>query len=333
MHGRTSIAFGLVALVAPIVAAQEGLRVTSTMGGTLRRGETTTITWTVTGTNEPVRMLLRNVSPEIGTIEGGDVQIVMTSGGSPNTVLRMVTGVNPGPLLIEHTIEPKRDASAGEIASAFQRELQRIASWLSEAANALPVERTGVLQRRTVPLDDVLDLLDRTEADVRLSLPYRQLMPLQDAITARLENVRRELTGVATAEVMVPGDEILLARVRTEARVRQKEAQSIVAGIVDWFRDLAGGEPIVRVCFRMSPPDGASVAIHAASVPRDRQFAPFVSSLDLYLGRWVFEVRRGEELLSNGVFDLTASPGRVFHCPSRAGQPCGLIEETTETCR
>jgi hypothetical protein len=324
-----------MALLLPLLRAEEtaALRVTSSMGGTMRRGQSISVTWTVTGTTDPIRLLLDNKSKAIGMLEGGDVQLVTTSGGSPNTVSRNVTALNPGAISIEVEIEPGRNASAVEIASTFHKELQRIASWLEKTAKELPVERTGMLQRKTVRLDDVLDLLDHAEADVRRSLPYRELMPFQDAVTERMENFRRELTGVATAEVVAGNAEINLVRERTEARVRQETAHSFLVIVAKWIRSLGAASPITTVCFRMVPANGASIELHPASFPSDRQSAPFVSPLTLYLGRYVYEVTRSNRALSGGVVNLLVNPNRVLECPSSSSVVCGLVEGSPENCR
>src|SRR5215213_1090605 len=102
MRRRSTIVLCLMAMLPPLLRAQETatLRVTSSMGGTMRRGQSISVTWTVIGTTDPIQLLLYNKSKAIGMLEGGDVQLVTTSGGSPNTVSRNVTALNPGAISI-----------------------------------------------------------------------------------------------------------------------------------------------------------------------------------------------------------------------------------------
>jgi len=62
----------------------------------LFRGESTEAHLWVEGTEDAVELLLKNHTPEIISFEGGDEQVVTTSGGSPNDVKRNVEGIKAG---------------------------------------------------------------------------------------------------------------------------------------------------------------------------------------------------------------------------------------------
>ncbi len=62
----------------------------------LFRGESTDAHLWVEGTEDPVELLLKNHTPLIISFQGGDEQVVITSGGSPNDVKRNVQGLKAG---------------------------------------------------------------------------------------------------------------------------------------------------------------------------------------------------------------------------------------------
>jgi hypothetical protein len=62
----------------------------------LQRLESTPLRLWVDGTSRPVELRLRNETPGIVRLEGGDDQTARTTGGSPNQVERTVSGLSPG---------------------------------------------------------------------------------------------------------------------------------------------------------------------------------------------------------------------------------------------
>ncbi|UCE41432.1 MAG: RHS repeat protein [Candidatus Aminicenantes bacterium] len=81
-----------------------------TLGGeidqdALRRGQSTTMRLWIEGTQEPVSLEITNQTPGIISIAGGDVQIVSTSGGNPNSLERTVQGISPGDFQIDYALD------------------------------------------------------------------------------------------------------------------------------------------------------------------------------------------------------------------------------------
>jgi hypothetical protein len=62
----------------------------------LRRGQSTPMQISIEGSEEPLELRLINKTPEIVSLEGGEEGFVLTSGGSENTVDRIVHGHTPG---------------------------------------------------------------------------------------------------------------------------------------------------------------------------------------------------------------------------------------------
>ncbi len=70
----------------------------------LLRGETTPMRLTISGTADPVPLRLRNLTPTIISIEGGEAQTIESSGGGANTITRSVRGLTRGNFNVEWTL-------------------------------------------------------------------------------------------------------------------------------------------------------------------------------------------------------------------------------------
>ena len=70
----------------------------------LQRLETTPLRLWVEGTSEPVELRLRNETPSIISIDGGDDQRILTTGGEPNQLERTVRGLSPGAFDIQYEL-------------------------------------------------------------------------------------------------------------------------------------------------------------------------------------------------------------------------------------
>ena len=99
------------------------------MGGSidrerLLRGESTPLALWVEGTEEVVELRLTNTTPAIISLQGGESQVVATSGGADNRVEGTVQGLQPGPfnLLYELSADPCPCAEAA--AAPESQELQ-----------------------------------------------------------------------------------------------------------------------------------------------------------------------------------------------------------------
>lgn len=74
----------------------------------LLSGESTPMRLTVSGTTDKVPVLIKNLTPGIIRIEGGEVQTVESSGGSPNLVTRSVQGLVRGAFNVEWSLAVDR---------------------------------------------------------------------------------------------------------------------------------------------------------------------------------------------------------------------------------
>jgi hypothetical protein len=316
------LAFGLV--LAGDVEAQQGTarprwKVTQKpVSSALEPGETTVVEWQINGTTESVPVRLRNNNKASGTMQGGDDQVVVSSGGTPNIVRRVVTARAPGVFQIEAEVESDGDATADEIAVAFRRELRRIAEDVRMAQRQMPRRR---------PARFVLQVIDSTEADVARSLPYRELAPFRDALAAFLTELRAE---IAAARLRASLNGIVLVANRTDE-------VSWLDRLADWLSQKSDKSTIGTLCIHTTPVSQARLKFYPRSFPSDVTPATSTSLLTLYLGRYVYEIERGGYLPSKSEIDLLLGPQRIVTCAlrTRDSDPhaCQLLSGLQEPCR
>jgi len=83
----------------------------------LFRGESTPLALWVEGTQDVVELQLTNTTPSIISLEGGESQVVATSGGPDNRVEGMVRGIKPGPFNLRYELSADPCPCAQEVAS------------------------------------------------------------------------------------------------------------------------------------------------------------------------------------------------------------------------
>jgi hypothetical protein len=304
----------------------EPIRVTASVVGKIRPGQTAIMTWTVTGTLKPVRLFLENKNPLSGVLEGGNVQTATTSGGRENVVSRQVTGLAPGIFDIAVEVDTEHETlNPKDLAVKFRSELLRIASQTKKASRRLQTE-----ERSFVRTADVIALLDQAYDDLQRSLPYVELAAFRDAAAELVKELHRE-----AMEKSVAGrerhDAVLL--VRQEAppagRMPAKEAHSLLDRFVDWLTNGARLSPLRTVCV-VTEPTGANVLLYPSSFPAERNETRTIGSLTLYLGLYVYEIEAGQRK-SKGTINLLKDRGSVLEC---LGDPakCDVRDLPREKC-
>lgn len=303
----------------------EPIRVTASVVGNIRPGQTATITWTVSGTRKPVRLGLRNTNPDSGVLDGGNVQTATTSGGRKNVVSRKVTGLAPGFFNVAVEVDAGHDTlNPKDLAVKFRRELLRIASQTKKAARRLPAEGSFV---RTA---DVIALLDQALDDLERSLPYPELAAFRDAAAELVEEKRREAIDKSVAR-RERHDAVLLVRqgAPPAGRMPVKEAHAFLSRFVDWLTSGARVSPLRTVCV-VTEPTGANVLLYPSSFPAERNETRSIGPLTLYLGVYVYEIEIGQRK-SKGTVDLFKQTGSVLEC---LGDPskCNLTNPPRKKC-
>lgn len=265
----------------------------------LRPLQSTSITWMVLGTKEPVRLRLRNTAPDLATLEGGTLQTAATSGGLRNAASRNVTWLaGSGPFRIEAAVEDDTAPFLGEeyltlLGEHFQKEVRRVAAGLDGRVRTLPEERS--LYSRA----EVLGLLASTRTELDKALPYPELAAFRDATADLLDDASARIQ-------LLPEEET--------ARIERKKVQPLLKR-VQGFLEASGESPRRSLCILSSPEDGAIVKIYPRSLPSDpveTSTADIVSHL--FPGKYRYEVWKDSFKEVESEIDLTGDTRLVLDC-------------------
>ncbi len=260
----------------------------------LRPLQSTSITWMVLGTKDPVRLRLRNTAPDLATLEGGTLQTAATSGGLRNAAGRNITWLaGSGPFRIEAEVEDGTAPFLGEeyltlLGELFQREVRRMAAGLDGGVRALPEGRNGGFY----PRPEVLNLLDATRSELSRALPYPELAAFRDATADLLDE--------AAARVQLLPEE-------DRVYVEKKKVQPLLKR-VQGFLESSGESPRRSLCILSSPEEGAIVKIYPRSLPSDpveTSTADIVSHL--FPGKYRYEVWKDSFKEVESEIDLTGT--------------------------
>lgn len=300
-----------------LTAAAEEIRVSFSGMAVMVRGQTTPITWTVRGTERPVRLRLRNPDPTVIDLEGGNEQIASTSGGSPNVLRRMVTALNLGQVVPEAVIVDANPATAEQIRAEFRRALTDTAAQLERASRELRVHDHPTL-RQAVRSDDVLAAIASARDALRVDRPlnvapdavsFRELAPFYDGASEVLEEASAKVTAASVSGVMASATAPFWIDVAT--------ARAILAETARLFRANADLSPLTMVCVR-TPHRGALVMLWPPSFPSDSESVTSIRDRSLYLGKYNYQVvKTARYLESRGTFNLLRDPRRTIEFPQR----------------
>lgn len=319
----THLLFGTGVAIPASDAAVVGLKSTRTHN--LGQGTSETITWTVTGSDVPLALHLRNTAPDIGTLEGGDVQTAMTSGGASNTVTRRVTGNMPGQFDVVATLDrqPRNGDEYPRILElAYKETLARVAQRIENDAKELPVNDG------TVGVDDVVKILDRAQKDIADSLSYPELVPLQDSVARIFSSMRKDL-GVVE---QISRAFVLVGAKRVEAG-RARKALEWLAGL---FRTKSEESLLRDLCVVSTPEKNATARFWPERLPAQARGVDTNSHFSFYLGSYAYKVQKsGFDDMSNVVdFFIHAEP--VMSCELGHGstvvRACRLLTTSAESC-
>jgi hypothetical protein len=252
------------------------------------------VTWSITGTQRPVRARLVNRNPETGGIDGGDEQWVTSSGGAENAITRDVIGRNPGTFQVDVEVD-----EAEAIAAAYREELQRIAAELDQAASPLDGR---------VSADAVVSILDRTMADIERSLPFPELEAFRDAVRQQIDHLRDEAkkTSIATRA----GAPIQLVAQRSSS------ARSFLLELRDFLFGASRISPLIEICVVTLPRNGATLLLYPQRSPDNTQRLT-ATRFPIYVGLYTWEISKRGYLDGKGTVNFLTDPDRVLECTLR----------------
>jgi hypothetical protein len=284
------------------------------------RGKPVKLTWTITGTTQPVRVRVHNKNPKAVNVPGGDDQYVTSSGGTPNVVTREVVVLGTGVFQIDATVD-ERDA----IAKIYRAELRRIAAETKAAARQLKAGPRG----RRIPTARVLAVLDEAVNDVERSLPFEELPAFRDAVRERADELRREILAASTFASRSDTAAIQL--------VAQRSGESVPVAARSWlnrFADYLFGAGEVElwsdICVVTLPADGAPFYLYPKSAPNEDSHRSR-TRFPIAVGLYTMEILNMTGYIqSKGTVNFLDDPNRIVECTlrSRPGDlhHCDLIE-------
>lgn len=312
-----------------------------------RPGQPFSVTWTVLGTSSPMRVQLRNTTPQVVRLEGGDLQLVATSGGEPNTFVRTLHPLAVGGYHIQATlpgeITPFQSRAYLKILEkSFQRELSQTADRFAAARRRLESSNARYYQAA-----DVQRLVKDARSELLGSLAQPELAAFRDYADDELSKIEGRIAAEAKSAasprpswhtpVVVPAA-FQRAPARPAGAIEKKEADSLLKRAGDFLNQYRR-KPLVRHLWIQSLPEwGAAVRIYPRSYPSvGRTGFTDQAFCNLPLGRYEYEVYRAKyKPITGNTIDLVRDEQQALDCQlQRSGKavPCGLVAGVARGCQ
>jgi len=301
----------------------------------IRPGEPFDVPLTVSGTKERVRVRVRNLTPHIVSVVGGDEQIVVSSGGKKNVVTMHVIGVSPGAssfaMEIDHT-EPE---------VVFRRELRRVAEATRKRAAALEPIRlpTG---RDVYRLEDVVNVLQKANDDLHSVLfeptwaPFRDA--LDDYVASLIRRANEEASEVPESSLASSARAVVVSYrlVAKKRAVDRERAWSFFTDLINLLLDTAEKGSDREICVQTIP-TGFEITLSPRSYAPDAQKVTTPSLMTIKVGAHRYQIAaRDTSIASSGELDFLRNPRVVIECPVkfRKNDPaaCRFREEAAAPC-
>jgi hypothetical protein len=301
----------------------------------IRPGEPFDVPLTVSGTKERMRIRVRNLTPDIVSVIGGDEQIVVSSGGEKNVVTMHVVGVSPGDssfaMEIDHT-EPD---------VVFRRELRRVAEETRKRADALEPIRlpTG---HDVYRLEDVVNVLQKADDDLRSILfeptwaAFRDA--LDDYVASLIRRANEEASEVLESSLASGARAVVVSyRLVAKKRVVDKErAWSFFTDLINLLSNTAQKGSNREICVQTIPP-GFEITVSPRSYPSDAQTVTTPSLMTIKVGAHRYQIAaRDTSIASSGELDFLRNPRVMIECPVKIKkndpEACRFREEEATPC-
>lgn len=305
----------------------------------IQPGESGTVTFTVAGTTEPVRVHMVNRTRDVVTVQGGDDQIVMSSGGEKNTVTLGITGLRVG--IPSFSME----LDTSDLDTVFRRVLRKVVEDTRKRVAALEPARTPS-GRATYKLSDVVDVLRRIALDIDAALPDRKFAPFRDAIHSYVGALEKRATERATrfspSAMTTRGASANIVRISYQRAasaeaVDRESADSIFGDVLSLLEGTADKGSEREICVRTDPTD-YEISIFSRSYPDDKQTVTAASLMTLTVGAYKYRIReqkRNKE--SSGDLNLLLNSEFIIKCPVKFedGDPeaCQYLAGGARPCR
>jgi hypothetical protein len=301
-------------------------------------GQPFTMTWRVVGTSRKVALRLRNLTPGIGKLLGGDDQVVTTTGGISNSASLTATISTPDALFsVQAELQSPDSPFQGRayldlLEEVFHRELDRLTDWYMSAVREIPtIERR--FGRDLYPAEPVARLLDTTQRDLHASLPYPELAAFREYVDGLLAEAREALgTGPLGVRPVAFRDD------RPPNSVEKERA-------LDWLRrigealNLGRRQKLARDLFVVTLPlPGARFEMHPKSYPSYKPSTSTNYSLcNVPIGRYVYTVSHDDfQTVTGFTLDLVREEQQGIECRLKGKGsnvvPCSFTRKKVEDC-
>jgi hypothetical protein len=303
----------------------------------IRPGERGTVTLRIGGTTKATRVTVVNLTPNIATLDAGNEQTVMSSGGESNTVTLALTGVSTGQTDFALTVDND------DLLAVFRKTLRQIAAVTRKRLVGL--ESRPVPRRRvTYKLADVLEMLDGVEHDVATLLPENEFAAFRDAMDTNLTKLRArineraiDLPRGAAAGVSSPGIVLVSDRlVQLSRRVDKSTTDASFADLFGLLEKTADDGLNREICVRTNP-TRYDISLTPRSYSGGEKSVNADSLLSLTVGEYKVRIRaQGKNLESNTTVDFLTSPYFVIECPVKfadgAPEACKYLAGESQPC-
>jgi hypothetical protein len=308
---------------------------TARKGAAIQPGEHFDVLLTVSGTKEPVRVTVRNLRSDIVSMDGGDEQIVVSSGGEKNVVTIHVIGVSPG----HSSFAMEIDHAEPDV--VFRRELRRVAEETRKRAAALkPIQLpTG---RDVYRLEDVVNVLQKADDDLRNILFEPAWAPFRDALDDYVASLIRRANEEAS-EVPEPslasgarGVVVSYRLVAKKRAVDKERAWLVFTELINLLLNTAEKGSDREICVQTIPP-GFEITLAPRSYARDWQKVTTPSLVTIKVGTHRYQVAaKDASIASSGELDFLRNPRVTIECPVKFNEndpgACRFREEAATPC-
>jgi hypothetical protein len=282
----------------------------------IRRGEHGTLTLRIAGTTKSTRVTVRNKNSAIVTLDVGDEQTVMSSGGETNSVTLTLTGVSPGQPDFELTVDND------DLPTVFRKTLRQIVMITRKRLASL--ETLAIPPGRvTYKLDDVLDVLNGVERDVVTLLPENEFAAFRDAMHTYIAKLRARISeraialprGTAAGVSAVGIVRVSNQFVQFSQRADKSTTDTSFGDLFGLLEKTATDGLNREICVRTMP-TRYDISLTPNSYSAGAKFVNADSLMSLTVGEYKVRIpAKGKNLESNTTVDFLTNPYFVIECP------------------
>ena len=336
-----------------LLAPPDGVEIVALeVRGELRRNspKSRTAIWTIAGTPEPVELQIFNRTPQVIHLEGGDSQVVRTSGGERNSVELRIQDLADGEFQIDHYLAASTSAFQspfylGILEQIFKRNVAASAESLEQSLRRIAADAT-TSDGRLYVTSRVTALIESSKSEILARFDYPELAAFRESTDDLFLRLRKELedASIARENQAETSGKPAVRRAAFEARNQSKRwiekttAENLIRRAIDFLRSLEKQGFTRNLYIGSRPSAGASFRIWPESFPSDeRRTVTNRPVCNIPLGRYRYEATQNGKKLA-GPLDLLRETQSLLSCSfenkNQAGGdvPCAPTPGKVEGC-